>query len=197
MFTMLVDSWSGPMLHIALSFVRIAATAEDVVQETWISVMRGIGAFAGRSSLRTWVYRILINTAKRRGVRERRTVPAGSLTLAGEAVPTVDPACFRGIHDDYPGHWTTSPSPWPSTEDASLAGELRAVIAAALDHLPVRQRAVLTLRDIDGRDAGEVCDILGITPGNQRVLLHRARAIVRMHIDTYVLAGSDGDGGRR
>jgi RNA polymerase sigma-70 factor (ECF subfamily) len=195
MFTMVVDSWSGSMLHIALSFVTIAATAEVVVQETWISVMRGIGAFAGRSSLRTWVYRILINTAKRRGVRERRTVPAGPLALDGEAVPTVDSACFRGLADDRPGDWTTSPSPWPST-DAALGGELRAVIAAALDHVPVRQRAVLTLRDIDGRDAGEVCDILGITPGNQRVLLHRARATVRTHIDTYVLAGLDGDGSR-
>jgi len=143
------------------------------------------------------VYRILINTAKRRGVRERRTVPVASLAHGTEDGPTVDPARFRGQADKYPGHWTTAPAPWRNVvEDAPLATELRKVIAAALDQVPVRQRAVLTLRDIDGRDAVEVNDILGITAGNQRVLLHRARAIVRAHIDRYMLAGVDGDGNR-
>lgn len=181
-FALLVDQWSGGLLRLARSFVSTEASAAEVVQETWLAVVRGIDGFEGRSSLKTWVYRILTNTAKRRGARERRTIPLSSLEGDG---PTVDPDRFQGPGEPFPGHWREFPQVWPSPENAALAGEIRDHLTAAVADLPERQRVVLTLRDIDGCTSEEVCAVLGISAANQRVLLHRARAFVRGRLDGY------------
>jgi RNA polymerase sigma-70 factor (ECF subfamily) len=189
-FACVLNGWSGSMLRLARSFVSTAASAEEVVQDTWLAVLQGIGRFEGRSSLQTWVYRILVNIARKRGTREQRTVPWAS--LAGDDEPTVDPNRFRGVHDQYPGGWLAFPERWPSTENEVLANEVRARVAAAIEHLPARQQVVLTLRDIDGQTAEDVCALLDISTANQRVLLHRARAAVRGHLETYfTTAGAD------
>jgi RNA polymerase sigma-70 factor (ECF subfamily) len=191
-FARLLDGWSASMLRLARAFVSTEASAEEVVQDTWLAVIQGIDRFQGRSSLRTWVYRILVNTAKKRGTRERRTVPWTSLVAEDDPEPTVDPSRFRGAADPYPGHWVVFPAAWPSTETEVLAHELRVVVATALEVLPPRQRAVITLRDIDGYGADEVCTLLEITAANQRVLLHRARAAVRGRLEQYFATTTSG-----
>jgi RNA polymerase sigma-70 factor (ECF subfamily) len=182
-FVCLLNGWSGSMLRLARSFVSTAASAEEVVQDTWLAVFQGIERFEGRSSLRTWVYRILVNIARKRGSWEQRTVPWTS--LIPDEGPTVDPSRFRGADDPYPDHWAAFPERWPSIENEVLAHELRAIVAVAIESLPPRQQVVLTLRDIDGHDAEDVCALLEISPANQRVLLHRARAVVRGHLERY------------
>ncbi|MGW7683334.1 RNA polymerase sigma factor [Kribbella sp. NPDC054772] len=182
-FACLLNGWSGSMLRLARSFVSTTASAEEVVQDTWLAVFEGIERFEGRSTLRTWVYRILVNIARKRAVREQRTVPWTS--LAPDHGPTMDPKRFRGAGDQYPGGWRTFPERWPTTETEVLAHEVRAAVAAAIDGLPVRQQVVLTLRDIDGHDAEDVCALLEISMANQRVLLHRARANVRGRLERY------------
>jgi RNA polymerase sigma-70 factor (ECF subfamily) len=184
-FALMVDAWSGGLLRLARSFVSTNDSAAEVVQETWLGVIQGIARFEGRSSLKAWVYRILVNTAKRRGVRESRTVPWSSLPVAEDAGPTVDPSRFRGPGEPYEGHWREFPAPWPSPEPAALAGEVRSRVSAALARLPDRQRVVITLRDVEGYSSEEVSAILEITAANQRVLLHRARAFVRCELETY------------
>jgi RNA polymerase sigma-70 factor (ECF subfamily) len=184
-FADLVGDWSRSMLVVAQDFVSTEASAEEVVQDTWLAVLRGIDRFEGRSSLRTWVYRILVNTAKTRGVRESRTVPWSS--LGGEdAGPTVDPARFRDADDQYPGGWVSFPQEWRSSEGDVLAGELRTLVRSAFDDLPDRQRVVITLRDVMGHSSDEVCHLLDISGANQRVLLHRARASVRARLAPYL-----------
>ncbi len=187
-FVEIVDGWSSTMLRVARSFVSTEASAEEIVQETWLAVVRGLDGFEGRSSLRTWVFRILSNLAKTRGVREARTVPWSSLSLDDEG-PTVDPDRFRGPDDDrWPGHWTEAgqPQPWHTSPVASaIGGEIRQMLAAALQLLPDRQRTVVSLRDIHGLSAEEVCTTLGISAANQRVLLHRARARLRSALEEY------------
>jgi RNA polymerase sigma-70 factor (ECF subfamily) len=187
-FAMVLDAWSPGMLQLARSFVTTDDSASEVLQDTWVAVMTGVGSFEGRSSLRTWVYRILVNTAKRRGQRESRIVPWSSWTPdAAEADgPTVDPSRFQGPTEDYPGHWRAFPQQWP--EDQVLAGETRAIVRAAMEGLPVRQRIVMTLRDVEGCSSEEVCTILEISAANQRVLLHRARATVRAAVEAYFLS---------
>jgi RNA polymerase sigma factor (sigma-70 family) len=186
MFIRVVDAWSDGMLRLARAHVSTDASAEDVVQDTWLAVIKGLGRFEGRSSVKTWVYRILVNTAKNRGMRESRTVPWTSVAAALDDVgPTVDPSRFQGRGDEYPGHWREPPPAWPSAESEAAAAEVRRQVEAALRELPYRQRAVMTLRDVEGCDAGEVCSVLGISAGNQRVLLHRARAAVRARLEDY------------
>lgn len=175
MFAALLDAWSRNMLWLARAYVSTDDSAQEVLQDTWLGVLRGLAGFQGRSAFRTWVYRILVNTAKKRGASESRTVPWSSLDS-----PTVDPARFRD------GHWKEFPSAWPSPEGAALAAETREQIDAALAGLPPRQRAVITLRDAEGYSSAEVCAILEITAINQRVVLHRARAAVREHMDKYL-----------
>jgi RNA polymerase sigma-70 factor (ECF subfamily) len=182
-FACLLDGWSGSMLRLARSFVSTAASAEEVVQDTWLAVLQGIGRFEGRSSLRTWVYRILVNIARKRGAHEQRTVPWASMVEDHE--PTVDPSRFTGPEHEYPGYWTSYPERWPTTETEVLAHEVRATVATAIAGLPIRQQVVLTLRDIDGYATEDVCALLEISPANQRVLLHRARAAVRSHLERY------------
>jgi RNA polymerase sigma-70 factor, ECF subfamily len=183
----LVDLHSDAMLRVAMRYVPSRAVAEEVVQETWIAVMRGIDGFQGRSSLKTWIFRILTNTALRGGSRERRSMPFAAIAAAEDSdAPSVDPDRFLPAdHERFPGHWLLAPAPWPTPEEGLLSGETRAVIVAAIDELPKAQRTVIALRDIEGWSSEEVCDALEISPGNQRILLHRARTRVRTAIEDY------------
>lgn len=189
MFAVLIEAWSPGMLRAARAFVADEHAAQDVVQETWLGVLRGIAAFQGRSSVRTWAYRILLNRARSRGARDARTIPAGTFAPTSEdAGPTVGPDRFRGSEDPYPGHWRSSPPAWPSPEDEVLAGETQRQLAGALAGLPQRQRVVVTLRDVEGYTSEEVCDLLAVTAANQRVLLHRGRAALRAALECYLTA---------
>jgi RNA polymerase sigma-70 factor, ECF subfamily len=194
-FAQIVDGWSPVLLRVARSFVSTDASAQEIVQETWLAVVRGLDRFEGRSSLKTWVFRILTNLGKTRGVREARSVPLSSLSPADSSGPTVDPGRFRGPDDEWPNHWTpvSSPRPWePSPEDAAVAGEIRGEVARALTGLPERQRMVVALRDVHGMTSDEVCAALTISAANQRVLLHRGRARMRVALEDYYQGQSQG-----
>jgi RNA polymerase sigma-70 factor, ECF subfamily len=192
-FATLVDRHSPAMIRVALAYVPSRAAAEEVVQETWIAVMRGIERFEGRASLKTWIFRILTNVAMRSGARERRSVPFSALADAEDTgEPTVDPDRFLPAdHALFPGHWALMLARWPTPEEGLLAGETRDVIAAAVAELPEAQRTVISLRDIEGWSSEEVSEALEISPGNQRVLLHRARSRVRTAIERYYGAIED------
>jgi RNA polymerase sigma-70 factor, ECF subfamily len=186
-FAEVLSAWSPSMLRVARAHVSTRASAEEVVQETWLAVIAGLDRFEGRSSLRTWVFSILLNKAKTRGVTEKRTLPFSALGPEDDG-PTVDPSRFQGHGDPHPGGWRpeAAPSAWvPSPEDAVVAAEVRRLLAEAIDALPPRQRVVVTLRDVQGLTSAEVSEVLEITPENQRVLLHRARAKVRAALETY------------
>lgn len=186
-FAMLVNAYSTSLLRLAQDFVRTRAVAEEVVQETWLAVLNGIDRFEGRSTFKTWLYRILVNKAKTRGVREARTVPFSALAPEGEDDPVVPEDRFRGADDQWPGHWLTPPRALDTVpEQRLLATEARGRIAEALETLPDSQRVVVTLRDIAGWESDEVCDALGLTEGNQRVLLHRGRAKLRAAYERYL-----------
>jgi RNA polymerase sigma-70 factor, ECF subfamily len=185
-FAQLVDQHTPSMLRVARGYVPSRETAEEVVQETWIALLKGIENFEGRSSLRTWLFAVMINIAKARGVRERRDADAAIAAYTGG---TVDPARFRGSDDPYPGHWLPEevPSPFPDTpEGSALGNELVDVARRELDKLPERQRVVVTLRDMLGFDSNAVCELLEISMANQRVLLHRGRAAVRQVLEDYL-----------
>jgi RNA polymerase sigma-70 factor, ECF subfamily len=183
-FADLVDAYSPGLMRMALMFVRDRAVAEEVVQDTWIAVLRGIDRFEGRSSLKTWIFRILMNTAKTRGLRESRSVPFSA--AAGGDEPSVDPDRFLGADHQYAGGWMLGPAEWQTPEEELLQGETREAILHAIDQLPEQQRTVITLRDVEGFPSDEVSAALGITDGNQRVLLHRARSKVRAAIEAYL-----------
>jgi RNA polymerase sigma-70 factor, ECF subfamily len=183
-FADLVDAYSPGLLRMAQMFVRDRAVAEDVVQDTWIAVLRGIDRFEGRSSLKTWIYRILMNTAKTRGQRESRSVPFSAAVSSDER--SVDPDRFLDANHRYGGGWVLGPSEWQTPEEELLQGETRDAILAAIDELPEAQRAVITMRDVEGFPAEEVAEALGISDGNQRVLLHRARSKVRRAIEKHL-----------
>ena len=185
-FAMLVDQHTPAMLRVARGYVPSAEIAEEVVQEAWIALIKGIGKFEGRSSLRTWLFTVMINIAKSRGVRERRDADAEIAAFTGT---TVDPARFRPGSDPWPGHWKAdaAPSAFPETPEGSLLGtELMELPRRELEKLPERQRMVVTLRDMLGFDSAEVCRLLDLTVANQRVLLHRGRAAVRQSLEDYL-----------
>jgi RNA polymerase sigma-70 factor, ECF subfamily len=185
-FTQLVDQHTPAMLGVARGHVPSREIAEEVVQETWIALLKGIDSFEGRSSLRTWLFAVMINIAKRRGLRERRDADAAVAAFTGG---TVDPARFRTADDPYPGHWKRGeePTPFPDTPEGSVLGnELVDVARRELDRLPERQRIVVTLRDMLGFDSSEVCELLDVSIANQRVLLHRGRAAVRQVLEDYL-----------
>jgi RNA polymerase sigma-70 factor, ECF subfamily len=183
-FAELVRKYNSSLLRVARLFVPTAALAEDVVQETWLGVVKGIDRFEGRSSLKTWIFRILTNTAKTRGQREARSLPFSSLE---DAEGTFDPAVETGRFTPV-GHWADPPRAWP--EDRLLAGETVQVIETAIASLPPAQRAVVSLRDVEGWHAEEVRNALDLSETNQRVLLHRGRAKVRRALDQYLMEGS-------
>jgi RNA polymerase sigma-70 factor, ECF subfamily len=167
-FVMLVDRYQQPMLRLARSFVPSQAVAEEAVQDTWMGVVRGVEGFQGRSSFKTWLFRILVNRARSAGSREQSNVPI-------EGLPVVDPVRF-----DAQGQWADPLDRWTEdVEDRLDAMTWLPILRAALDDLPPGQRQVLILRDIDGLSSEEACSVLGISPGNQRILLHRGRSRLR------------------
>jgi RNA polymerase sigma-70 factor, ECF subfamily len=172
-FRELVRRHDGALRRVARTFVRTPSVADEVVQETWLGVIRGLGAFEGRSSLQTWIFRILVNRARTRAVREARSIPFSS--LESDDAPAVDPAAFGPD-----GRWAAAPPRLDADPESSLLrGEVREHLLRAIDALAPAQRAVITLRDLVGVPAEEVCELLELTEGNQRVLLHRARSRVR------------------
>jgi RNA polymerase sigma-70 factor (ECF subfamily) len=181
-FSDLVERWSGLMLRLALAHVESRAIAEEVVQDAWLTVLRSLHRFEGRSTLRTWVLGIVVNLARSRSRAERRATLASSESI-------VDPARFLAAdHPRWPHHWAVEPVPWRTPEDNLLADETRNVILEAVEALPAPQREVLVLRDLEGLTGGEVCNILSLTDTHQRVLLHRARSRVRNALERYFAA---------
>jgi len=187
-FMSLVTMHYAAMLRLAQMYVGSYAVAEEVIQETWLGVLQGLDRFEARSSLKTWIFRILLNRARTRAQRENRTIPFSALVGEGDDFePAVEPEAFRGPEDKWPGGWVTHPTDWNTLpEDRLLSRETRQHIDQALSTLPPAQREVITLRDIDGWSSGEVCGYLGISEANQRVLLHRARSRVRHSLADYL-----------
>ena len=182
-FETLVERLYPTMLAVARHHVSNRAVAEEVVQEAWLGVLKGLDRFEGRSSLKTWILRILVNTAKTRGARDARTVPFASLAPVGEE-PAVEPERFRGPDDPFPGHWRAYPGNWQRLPEEELADrETLDIVLSTIQQLPPPQRLVITMRDIQGCDAAEVCEVLDVSEGNQRVLLHRARSKVRSALE--------------
>jgi RNA polymerase sigma-70 factor, ECF subfamily len=185
-FEALVERHYPTMLAVARHYVNTRAVAEEVVQDAWLGVLKGIDRFEGRSSLRTWILRILVNTAKTRGVREARSVPFASLAPEGDE-PAVEPGRFRGADDPFPGHWLAYPGNWQRLPEEALADrETLDVVLATIHQLPPPQHIVITMRDIQGCDSEEVCEALDVSEGNQRVLLHRARSKVRGALERHL-----------
>ena len=173
-FVALVQRYRPSMLRIAACYVPGPAIAEEVVQDTWLAVLRGLSGLEGRSSVRTWLFRILVNRARTAGVRERRSV------AIGDWVPAVDQSRF-----DATGHWAAPPEHWvEEAENRIDAAKLADRLRSAVGELPVRQREVVLLRDVEGLSSEEVCGVLEISEGNQRVLLHRARSRLRQVLET-------------
>ena len=193
-FVQLVESYGASLLRLAQTFVRTRAVAEEVVQETWLGVLKGIDRFEGRSSLRTWIFRIVTNIAKTRAVREGRSAPFSDLESETEEGPLLDPSRFVGAGKPWEGHWRSFPGPWGEPEERLLASEARGVIETAIEALPPGQRAVVTLRDVEGLSSEETCNGLEISETNQRVLLHRARTKVRLALETYLTEAAGGQG---
>jgi RNA polymerase sigma-70 factor, ECF subfamily len=180
-FGTLVDRYHGSMIRLALSFVRSRAVAEEVVQDTWLAMLRGLGTFQGRSSLKTWLFSILVNRARTTGAREARSVPVA------DAGPVVDASRFGPS-----GAWAEPPEHWIEEAESRVDAEsLRHLLRTAIDALPARQREVVLLRDLEGLTSTEVCEVLAVTEANQRVLLHRGRAKLRQALETG-LGGSVG-----
>jgi RNA polymerase sigma-70 factor, ECF subfamily len=188
-FKTLVDAYGPLLLRIAIANVPSRAVAEEVVQETWLGVLRGLDGFEGRSSLRSWIVSILLNTARTRGKRERRTLPISFLSRRreeGGRGPTVDPDRFQGRRGELPGWWAVPPERWEEPDERLARDDARAVIVEAIRGLPSRQREVIAMRDLSGCSAEEACNMLGLSETNQRVLLHRARAKVRAALEDHL-----------
>ena len=193
-FAQVVRAWSPTMMRVARTHVSTQESAAEVVQEAWLAVVKGLGAFEGRSSLKTWAFRIVVNLAKTRGLKEKRSSPFSSLLPEDEG-PTVDPTRFRSATDASPRAWAAgaAPEPWSAGPEGSLLrGETRALLSRAVDQLPERHRVVITLRDVEGLSSADVCELLDVSPENQRVILHRARAKVRAAMEDYY-RGKDSD----
>lgn len=177
---MLVERYQGSLVRLARAYVPSEAVAEEAVQETWMGVVRGIDRFEGRSSFKTWLFRILVNRARSAGAREPRDA------RLDEQGPSVDPSRF-----DEHGAWGQPVEPWEQSDDRLMAAAASKTLAAALSDLPARQREVVVLRDMEGLPSTEVCDALGISEGNQRVLLHRARSRLRGVLGGELAGGGD------
>jgi len=191
-FVTLMERYHAPMLRLASMYVS-KGMAEEVVQDAWLGVLKGIHRFEARSSLKTWIFRILMNRTKTRAHREGRSIPFSSLgdPAAEPAEPSVDPDRFLDANDPrWPNHWRTPPQSWgESPEDRLLSQETLTYLQQAVDALPPSQREVITLRDMEECTSAEVCDILSISDANQRVLLHRARSKVRRALEQYFEEG--------
>jgi RNA polymerase sigma-70 factor (ECF subfamily) len=181
---LVAEQW-GTMMAVAQTYVKSRAVAEEVVQETWVGVLQGLDRFEARSSLKTWILAILVNKAKTRGVRESRTVPFSALAPEGEEA-AVEPERFRAAGDAFPGHWRAYPSDWRgSAAVVAEDHETVRVCMRAIAALPATQQTVIRMRDVEGYASEEVCEALGVSEGNQRVLLHRARSRVRAELERH------------
>ena len=182
-FAWLLDTYDATLHRVAAGFVRTPASADEVVQETWLAVITGIDRFEMRSTVKTWVFRILMNQARTRGTREARVDVVADVE---DDTASFDPRRFRGGIGPLKGHWRkgAGPAPWDDQPAERLASaETLALVASAISELPARQRMVISLRDVDGWSADEVCDLLDLSEANQRVVLHRARARVRQALE--------------
>lgn len=194
-FASLLDQYHTSLVRLALIYVSSQAVAEEVAQETWLSVLQGLDRFEGRSSLKTWIFRILTNRAKTRGQREARQVPFSDLAMAEIEAdePAVEPSRFLPADDPaWPHHWAEGPQSWDDIPERQfLAQETRAYLMAAIAVLSPTQRVVINLRDVEGWSSAEVCTLLGLSEANQRVLLHRARSKVRRALEHYFGEGQN------
>jgi RNA polymerase sigma-70 factor (ECF subfamily) len=191
-FMMLVEQHQAAMLRVAQMYVSSRAVAEEVVQEAWLGIVKGLERFEGRSSLRTWMYRIVANIAKTRGQKEGRSIPFSSLVGEDEADTGVDPSWFQDAAGRVPGAWNAPPGDWSALPEASVVGhETLRRIGEAIDALPPMQAEVIRLRDVLGWTSEEVRNALDLSETNQRVLLHRARSKVRRALDGYLTSGSE------
>jgi RNA polymerase sigma-70 factor (ECF subfamily) len=191
-FARLLDSLGPSMRRVARMYVSSDAVADEVVQDAWIGVLKGLDGFEGRSSLRTWIFRILVNIAKTRGVRESRSVPFAA--LAGDDLdrPSWDPSAFLGPGEEWAGHWSTLPFDWRGLPEERVSGaETLRTIREAIDGLPPMQAEVIRMRDVMGWTSEEVRNALDLTETNQRVLLHRARASVRRALEDHFRSVSE------
>jgi RNA polymerase sigma-70 factor (ECF subfamily) len=183
-FAELIDRYQPALMSVATRYVGSRSVAEEVVQETWVGLLRGIDEFEGRSSLKTWLFRILVNTAMSRSRRERRCVPFSSLATPGEDEPVEADRFIDGAGERWHGHWSAAPASWATVpEERLLATETLGCVSRAIEALPPRQREVIVLRDVEGWSSEEVRETLELTEANQRVLLHRARAKVRAALE--------------
>ncbi len=188
-FLQVVDRYHNSLIRLAMLYVTRREIAEEVVQETWLGVLKGIDRFEARSTLKTWLFRILLNRAKTRGQREARMIPFSAMFDPQSEPEEPEVALDRFLsedHPEYPGHWAKPPAGWGADAEKQLLGkEMRAYIQKAIEGLPATQREVITLRDVEGWTSEEVCNALGVSETNQRVLLHRARTRVRRALDTH------------
>ena len=192
-FTGLVKQHQAAFLRIARVWVRDPASAAEVVQDTWLAALESLARFEGRSSLRTWLYGILVNVARSHARAERRTVPMSSLVTeeTGDAAPAVDPDRFLPDGHRWAGHWAAMPAPFPAPDRALERVELRAALEAAIADLPPVQQQVMLLCDVEGLTGEEACNILGVSATHQRVLLHRARAKVRARLEQCIAGAGE------
>jgi RNA polymerase sigma-70 factor (ECF subfamily) len=185
-FRALVETANPQMLRLARMYVPSRALAEEVVQEAWVEIIKGLPRFEGRSTLRTWMFRIVANTAKTRGQREGRSLPFSSLAGHDLGEPAVSPDRFLPADHRWPGHWSTLPSNVDDLPEERLLGtEAIDRVRGAIDSLPPMQAEVIRMRDVQGLRSTDVCNVLGLSETNQRVLLHRARAKVRQALERY------------
>jgi len=184
-FQSLIQRYHGPMLRLAMNYVGDRGVAEDVVQESWLTCLRSLDRFEGRSSLKTWLFGILVNVARARRRKESRILPFASFWRRDDSDshrPTVDRSRFGSD-----GMWSNGPQSWDNVPESRVLGaETLQHVRSAIDTLPPKQREVILLRDVAGFDGGEVCALLGISPANERVRLHRARATVRQKLEDYL-----------
>ena len=185
-FRDLITEFDAPLRRVARTYVATDAAADEVVQDVWVGVLRGIDRFEQRSSLKTWIYRILLNIARTRGVRDKRSIPFSSLGKDDPDGPTFEPERFQNASGPHPGHWSAFPARWHDQPEIRAVGhETITVVREALATLPASQQEVVRLRDIEGWSSVEVCNALELTETNQRVLLHRGRAKLRTALESY------------
>jgi RNA polymerase sigma-70 factor (ECF subfamily) len=185
-FRELLDRYDAPLRRVARTYVATDSAADEVVADTWLGVLKGIDRFEQRSSLKTWIFRILMNIARTRGTRDKRSIPFSSLGPEDDDTPTIAPERFQGPDGAHPGGWVAFPTRWHDhPEVRALAHETLDVVRDALDTLPASQQEVVRLRDLEGWTRAEVCNALGLTETNQRVLLHRGRAKLRAALERY------------
>lgn len=186
-FRALVESNHGTMIAVASGYVKTRAAAEEVAQDAWLAVLKGLDRFEGRSSLSTWIVRIVMNKAMTWGGRESRSVPFSSLAADDEGGPAVEPERFRPGGESFAGNWQSFPADWAALPEEKLLGrETLEMVKREIGELPEAQRTVITMRDVAGCSAEEVCEALEISGANQRVLLHRARSRVRAAIERHL-----------